>query len=360
MRRKLAKAGRTTVFLPFRSAVEELAGKEIDYGTSGLGGAYFAAERQPFSTGCVVLRMGARDGTEGCLQVACGFLEDNLLGSDFLKSVIDFAKSLSGWRLEIPAAGDGQTAGLLSAAGFACDVIRRRAVRCGNSIRDYNFWGLLLTPAVMRGSAVSVTGRPASPLMRRPEIHYQIQRLTPEMEDEYLRFRHGIDEHSPYLLASSLNSREHIGAHSAQPPDGNVSDRTITFVAVLPSGDIIATIQVWPGEWMDTAADLTLCLCVRPEFRGFGVGFALLKYLENWAASALSARLTVEVIPDNVPAIALYRKCGFQVEGRRVNACMLCHRMADVLVMAKYVSGIPKDKFDKAEDSNWFVVQDAM
>jgi hypothetical protein len=124
--------------------VVELAGGEIDHGTSVLTGAYFAPERHPFSTGCVILRMTACDGYNGCFQITGGFLENDPLGSDFLKSVIDFAKSLSAWRLEIPAAGNGHTADLLSVAGFSCDEAHRRAVRCGNGIHGYNLWSLLL------------------------------------------------------------------------------------------------------------------------------------------------------------------------------------------------------------------------
>ena len=61
-----------------------------------------------------------------------------------------------------------------------------------------------------------------------------------------------------------------------------------------------------------------LGISVRREFRGRGVGEALLSALLDWArANPLIEKVSLAVFADNAPAIALYRKLGFKEEGRR-------------------------------------------
>ncbi|WEX07598.1 GNAT family N-acetyltransferase [Chelativorans sp. AA-79] len=60
---------------------------------------------------------------------------------------------------------------------------------------------------------------------------------------------------------------------------------------------------------------------VADDFVGRGIGSAILGALcdvaDNWRGLK---RLELTVYADNEPAIRLYRKHGFQVEGRHVNA----------------------------------------
>jgi putative acetyltransferase len=75
---------------------------------------------------------------------------------------------------------------------------------------------------------------------------------------------------------------------------------------------------------------------VKTSARGQGIGTSLLRaaveLCDNWANIS---RIELEVYTDNVSAIALYRKCGFVIEGT-------CHRYAlragafvDVHIMAR-------------------------
>lgn len=62
-----------------------------------------------------------------------------------------------------------------------------------------------------------------------------------------------------------------------------------------------------------------LGISVRRDFRGRGVGEALLSTLIAWAReNPIIDKVSLAVFADNVPAIALYKKLGFKEEGRRV------------------------------------------
>lgn len=53
-------------------------------------------------------------------------------------------------------------------------------------------------------------------------------------------------------------------------------------------------------------------LAVLPQYRGRGVGRALLAAAERLANSAGCCKLTLEVLEDNLPARHLYEDCGFR------------------------------------------------
>jgi RimJ/RimL family protein N-acetyltransferase len=62
-------------------------------------------------------------------------------------------------------------------------------------------------------------------------------------------------------------------------------------------------------------ADVAMMLA--PDWRGQGLGRALLESGVEWARQAGAHKLWLEVWPHNAPAIALYRRAGFVEEGRK-------------------------------------------
>jgi ribosomal protein S18 acetylase RimI-like enzyme len=61
-----------------------------------------------------------------------------------------------------------------------------------------------------------------------------------------------------------------------------------------------------------------ISLWVAPSARGHGVADALIEDIAAWAASLRSPALWLSVREDNAPAIALYRRRGFEPTGDRV------------------------------------------
>ena len=60
-------------------------------------------------------------------------------------------------------------------------------------------------------------------------------------------------------------------------------------------------------------------LAVREDKRGLGLGNVILERLLSQAIMLGNSEFTLEVRPSNEKAIALYKKYGFKVEGRRRN-----------------------------------------
>ncbi|QRG70672.1 GNAT family N-acetyltransferase [Brevibacillus choshinensis] len=56
-------------------------------------------------------------------------------------------------------------------------------------------------------------------------------------------------------------------------------------------------------------------VCVLKEFWGYGIGKQLLQQSISWADENGIRKMTLHVLETNEPAIALYQKLGFEIEG---------------------------------------------
>ncbi|HTZ78193.1 MAG TPA: GNAT family N-acetyltransferase [Stellaceae bacterium] len=72
--------------------------------------------------------------------------------------------------------------------------------------------------------------------------------------------------------------------------------------------------------------------------RGLGIGRILMRAVENWARGAGIHRLQRPVASGNQPAIGLYRKSGFEIEGVLRRSVVVDGRPVDQYLMAKLLA----------------------
>ena len=85
-------------------------------------------------------------------------------------------------------------------------------------------------------------------------------------------------------------------------------------------GAPIGLLNFLPSDRKRLSHGGTFGITVLREFRGQGVGRALIEQLLAWArANPGVTRVGLSVLSDNEPAIVLYRKLDFIEEGRRIN-----------------------------------------
>ena len=78
-------------------------------------------------------------------------------------------------------------------------------------------------------------------------------------------------------------------------------------------------------------------MLVDREWRGRGVGSALLEATIDWSRAQGLHKLCLEVFAQNTAAVALYRKCGFIEEGHRVGQ----YRRASGELWDSIIMGLP-------------------
>lgn len=96
--------------------------------------------------------------------------------------------------------------------------------------------------------------------------------------------------------------------------DGELArDEHCGLVAVGQDGEVVgyaaAVVPLDEAQVLDVA--------VTPERRGQGIGATLVAALLSAVAARGATAVTLEVADDNLPALRLYRRAGFVVEGRR-------------------------------------------
>lgn len=116
--------------------------------------------------------------------------------------------------------------------------------------------------------------------------------------------------------------------------DLNQADNSVFLVAEAGS-EIIGSILLRGGERKAVRHTALLGISVAKGWRGAGVGNGLMKAAIEWAkASGVLERIELNVFTQNAPAIHLYEKYGFVVEGRRRKALYRDGRYHDNFIMA--------------------------
>ncbi|MCL4295090.1 MAG: GNAT family N-acetyltransferase [Anaerolineae bacterium] len=109
---------------------------------------------------------------------------------------------------------------------------------------------------------------------------------------------------------------------------------SICLLAEVDAG-IVGELNCKGGTRQATRHAVTLGISVRQEWRGQGVGTALMTEAVAWAKqTGLVTRIELQVYTRNEPAIRLYRKFGFEVEGRRRRVIFQDGDYLDDLIMA--------------------------
>jgi len=120
------------------------------------------------------------------------------------------------------------------------------------------------------------------------------------------------------------------------------SRRSIFLVAVL-QGQIVGLLNCDGGTVAATRHAASLGVSVSAAHRNRGIGGALLRAAVRWAKrTRFIRRIDLLVYADNRPAIHLYRKMGFRMEGTKVGAVLHNGRYADEHIMAlRFVTAAP-------------------
>jgi RimJ/RimL family protein N-acetyltransferase len=88
------------------------------------------------------------------------------------------------------------------------------------------------------------------------------------------------------------------------------------YVLALERGEIVGYLGAFGGWFARNRGVIWIGhVGVRQAMRGRGIGAKLFAAMEEWARARESWRLELRVDAQNTAALALYRKCGFEIEG---------------------------------------------
>jgi len=107
------------------------------------------------------------------------------------------------------------------------------------------------------------------------------------------------------------------------------------FICETDSGMPVGYLCATRGAYQRLRAAIRISMGVLRSHMGSGVGLALLSACESWAAGADIRRIELIVMTSNTPAIALYRRTGYEIEGTRRASIRIDGVDHDQFLMAK-------------------------
>jgi RimJ/RimL family protein N-acetyltransferase len=124
--------------------------------------------------------------------------------------------------------------------------------------------------------------------------------------------------------------REDIQEHRDKPG-------YLTLVAEV-GGCVVGFLEFENGQRRRTQHSGMFSIFILKEWRTVGIGSALISVLLEWAtANPLIEKVTLATFSTNTPALALYKKLGFQEEGRCPHDMKVGAAYIDSVLMYKFV-----------------------
>lgn len=161
-----------------------------------------------------------------------------------------------------------------------------------------------------------------------------IRPAAPEDAAALLELKLALDDETPFMMLEPGERREtaaELAAHiAALARRGNCA----LLVADVRDA-LVGYVEAEGGAFARNRGCASIVLGVRQSWSGRGIGSALVREVVAWADRHDVHRLELTVRVDNARAIALYRRCGFEVEGTRRQALRVSATYADELWMAR-------------------------
>lgn len=114
------------------------------------------------------------------------------------------------------------------------------------------------------------------------------------------------------------------------------------ILAETEERELVGTLDFAPGYLMRHRHWGEFGMGVLAAYRGEGIGRALLETLLSWAkTSPILKKICLSVHANNLPAIELYKKLGFEIEGiKRQDTCFGPGQFVDAILMAKFLNEV--------------------
>jgi diaminopimelate decarboxylase len=166
-----------------------------------------------------------------------------------------------------------------------------------------------------------------------PPAGVMIRPATPRDTRSFLEFWNAIVAEGRYVRSESVSSPPRVYRSRFRR---SWTEQEAQLVA-LDGGRVVGHVYVQREAHPVTRHVATLGIAVAPDWRGRGIGAALMAEGVRWARSVGVERLMLSVYPHNTAAIALYRKFGFIDEGRLVRHSRKSTGDEDEILMATWL-----------------------
>lgn len=161
----------------------------------------------------------------------------------------------------------------------------------------------------------------------------EIRQLRAADAADYVRLLEQIDRESRFLMWEPGERQVSADDIRRRLTDSGSSDR-LRLVALV--GDaLVGFLVAHRGQPRRVRHRADFTMAVLQDHQSRRIGTELLAALDSWATAVGISRLELTVMSDNEPALALYERAGYRLEGRKRDAIIVDGTGVDELVMGK-------------------------
>lgn len=119
---------------------------------------------------------------------------------------------------------------------------------------------------------------------------------------------------------------------------GLAGNQTNIMLLAMAGEEIAGIATIHSTHKVKARHDGELGIVVAKKYQKQGIGSELIRRLIEWAkGNGVTTRISLDTRADNTPAVSLYLKFGFQVEGCRKNSTLLDGKYYDLYVMGMMI-----------------------
>ncbi|AIQ47488.1 GCN5 family acetyltransferase [Paenibacillus sp. FSL R7-0273] len=158
--------------------------------------------------------------------------------------------------------------------------------------------------------------------------------LVPDDAGSLLSLQHSLDEETAFMLLEPEERQTSVQQVRERIESTGNSANSI-LIGAEADGELAGYISVSGGELKRIRHSAYIVIGIRRQFQGMGIGSGLFREMEAWARAEGLVRLELTVMAHNERGIALYKKCGFEIEGMKKKSLYIDGEWIDEYYMGK-------------------------
>ena len=155
--------------------------------------------------------------------------------------------------------------------------------------------------------------------------------------DEFLSLCRKVDAETPFMMFEPGERPTTIEEQRYEIREILLRDNQTIFVAEN-DGHLIGYLTACGGRYKRNRQTAYIITGILQGFTSQGIGTRLFEEMEQWAKEKEFHRLELNVMVHNEAALGLYRKIGFEIEGKKKHSLLINNTYADEYWMAKLLS----------------------
>lgn len=164
----------------------------------------------------------------------------------------------------------------------------------------------------------------------------ELRALTVAEASDYFHLMKQLDQETDYMLY--LPEERSYDEEVYQRIIRKTNEVGVIFGAFV-SGNLVGMVAIQGNTLGKIRHSGYLVMGLLADFHGQGIGSALLQQAINWGKTQHLHRIELTVVKENVAAVSLYQKYGFEIEGLKRDSLLMKDSYYDEYYMGYLFSG---------------------